>query len=169
MSFVNETKRKVAGSRNWAVLALALFSSLFVFAAAVNAADEGQGNGPEGTWLVRVRVSDPPAGFPVPFDALETYSRGGGLVTTNNNPLIPRPGQGIWTKDGNQHTGRIIFFLFDPTGAPIGIVEVTHRFEIEGERFTGVGEAHFKNNEGNPLFPEHPQPFTFTTRGRRLV
>jgi hypothetical protein len=118
---------------------------------------------------VRVSVADPPAGFPVPFDALETYSRGGGLVTSNNNPLIPRPGHGTWTKDGNEYTATIVFFLFDPAGNPIGTVEVTHRFQIDGEVYSGTGQAHFKDQEGNPLFPEHPQPFTFITRGRRLV
>jgi hypothetical protein len=97
MRFVNDTRRKVAGVRSWTILGLALFSSLFGFAASVNAASDGPGNGPEGTWLVRVSVADPPAGFPVPFDALETYGRGGGLVTSNNNSLIPRPGQGTWT------------------------------------------------------------------------
>lgn len=168
MSFVNEPKIKVARVRNWAVLALALFGSVFV-AASVNAANEVQGNGPEGTWLVRVFVSNPPNGFPVPFDALETYGRGGSLVTSNNNPLIPRPGHGTWTKDGNEHAVRIIFFLFDPTGVPVGTVEVTHRFQIDGELYRGAGEAQFKDQEGNPLFPEHPQPFTFITQGKRLV
>jgi hypothetical protein len=117
-----------------------------------------------------VRVSDAPPGFPVPFTALETYSRSGGIVTCNNNPLIPRPGQGAWTKSSSDgYTASIIFFFFDPIGTPIGTVEVTHRFTIEGDVYTGSGEAQFKNLDGEPLFPEHPQPFTFTSRGRRVT
>jgi hypothetical protein len=69
----------------------------------------------------------------------------------------------------DEYTATIVFFLFDPAGTPIGTVEVTHRFQIDGEGYGGTGQAHFKDHEGNPLFPEHPQPFTFITRGRRLV
>lgn len=142
------------------ILALGTFANAF-----------GQNSSPsvEGTWLVQVQVADAPPGFPVPFDALETYSRGGGLVTSNNNPLIPRPGQGSWTKNGNEYSASIIFFFFNPLGTPIGTVEVTHRFNVAGEGYTGTGEAHFKNLNGDPLFPDHPQPFTFTSRGSRLA
>lgn len=125
---------------------------------------------PEGAWLVEVRVNDAPPGFPIPFTALETYSRGGGIVTSNNNPLIPRPGQGAWRKsNSDEYAASIIFFFFDPIGTPIGTVEVSHRFTIEGDVYTGTGEAQFKNLLGDPLFPEHPQPFTFTSHARRVI
>ncbi len=149
------------------LVAIAIVTSL-MFVSPANAFT-GSTN-PEGTWLVEVRVSDAPPGFPVPFTALETYSRSGGIVTSNNNPLIPRPGQGAWTKSGSDgYTASIIFFFFDPIGTPIGTVEVTHRFTIEGDVYTGTGEAQFKNLNGESLFPEHPQPFTFASRGRRVT
>lgn len=152
------------GFRTQIVLAIAIISFLSVSALPTNA----QGNGPEGTWLVRVSVEDAPPGFPVPFDALETYGRGGGFITSNKNPLIPRPGQGTWYKNGDEYAVYIIFFLFDPVGTPIGTVEVTHRFKINGKQYRGRGEASFKNSDGGPLFAEHPQPFNFNTRGRRV-
>jgi hypothetical protein len=146
---------------------IAILTSL-MFASSANAFT-GSTN-PEGTWLVQVSVNDAPPGFPVPFTALETYGRGGGIVTSNNNPLIPRPGQGAWRKSSsNEYAASIIFFFFDPSGTPIGTVEITHRFTIEGDVYTGAGEAQFKNLDGNPLFPEHPQPFTFTSRGQRVT
>lgn len=164
-----KVKRMRSGIGTQILLAIAIVSSLMLFRATTTAATERAGNGPEGTWFVRVRVADAPPGFPVPFDALETYSRGGGLVTSNNNPLIPRPGQGAWTKVGDDgYSVSIIFFFFDQIGAPIGSVEVAHRFAIDGDGYSGTGEAHFKDRDGLPLFPEHPAPFTFTTRGRRI-
>ncbi len=41
----------------------------------------------EGTWWVNVNFASPPPGFGPNFTALETYGRGGGLVTSNNFPL----------------------------------------------------------------------------------
>ena len=158
---------KLRWIRTQIVLAIAILTSLIV--APSGRAVTGKAE-PEGTWVVRVRVNDAPPGFPVPFDALETYSRGGGIVTSNNNPLIPRPGQGAWAKTGSdEYTASIIFFFFDPIGAPIGTVEVTHRFTIQDNSYSGTGEARFKNLNGDPLFPEHPGPFTFTTRAERVT
>ena len=149
------------------IVAIAIVTSLLMTTSA-NAATESQN--PEGTWLVEVRVSDAPPGFPVPFSALETYSRGGGLVTSNNNPLVPRPGQGTWAKTSDhEYAASIVFFFFDVIGAPIGTVEIRHRFTVEGDSYSGTGEAQFKDLNGDPLFAEHPQPFTFTTRARRVA
>ena len=149
-------------------LIVAILISITLGATTANA--QGGSQGPEGTWKVRVLVEDAPPGFPVPFDALETYSRGGGIVTSNNNPLVPRPGQGAWRKIGNDdYATSIIFFFFGPAGTPIGTVEVTHRFTINGDHFGGTGEANFKDLDGGPLFPEHPQAFTFRTRAQRIL
>jgi hypothetical protein len=150
------------------VLTVAILICITLCATAANA--QGGSQGPEGTWKVRVTVEDAPPGFPVPFDALETYSRGGGIVTSNNNPLVPRPGQGAWRKIGNDdYAASIIFFFFGPAGTPIGTVEVTHRFRINGDHYGGSGEANFKDLDGGPLFPEHPGAFTFITRAQRIL
>lgn len=155
-------------TKNQMVLTVAILISIILCTTAANA--QGGSQGPEGTWKVRVLVEDAPPGFPVPFDALETYSRGGGIVTSNNNPLVPRPGQGTWNKVGNDdYAASITFFFFGPAGTPIGTVEITHRFRINGDHFGGNGEANFKDLDGGPLFPEHPQAFTFRTRAQRIL
>lgn len=161
-------KRQLSKSLKTQILAAMAIVTSLTFASPSNAFTGS--TSPEGTWLVEVRVNDAPPGFPVPFAALETYSRGGGIVTSNNNPLIPRPGQGAWTKsNSDEYAASIIFFFFDPIGTPIGTVEVTHRFTIESDVYRGTGEAQFRNLLGDPLFPEHPQPFTFTSHARRVI
>jgi hypothetical protein len=116
----------------------------------------------EGTWVVTVNISAP--GLPPSFTALETYSRGGGLVTSNNLPPVPRPGQGEWEKNGGQYAVTILFFLFDQTGAPSGGVKVRHSIALDGrDRYTGIGEAEFSDLDGNLLFT-----VPFTTEARRV-
>lgn len=153
------------------ILSLTLVFAVTLLASGASGQTNNSNVGLEGTWIVRVQVSDPPPGFPTPFSALETYSRGGGLVTSNDNTLIPRPGQGAWAKGGNgDYTASILFFIFSPTGAAIGKVHVRHSIQLEGsDSYTGRGEAEFKDLDGNPLFPDHPQPFVFLSRGQRLA
>lgn len=122
-------------------------------------------NALEGTWVVTVNLAAPPPGFGPTFTALETYSRGGGLVTTNNLPPVPRPGQGAWERNGNQFAVAIQFFLFDQNGAPAGSVRVTHNITLQGsDEYSGAGEARFFALDGSLL-----TSVAFTTEGRRLT
>jgi hypothetical protein len=135
----------------------------------VNAAVGNSGQALEGTWIASISVLGPPGGFPVPFTALETYSQGGGLVTTNNNPLVLRSGQGAWQKVGNTYTATIVFFIIEGVRTPVGTITVTHRIQVNGDTYVGEGEADFRNNDGLPFFDFHPEPFTFTSTATRLV
>ena len=122
-------------------------------------------NALEGTWVVTVNLAAPPPGFGPSFTALETYSHGGGMVTSNNLPPVPRPGQGAWEKRGNQFAVVIQFFLFDQNGAPAGSVRVTHNITLKGnDEYTGAGEAKFFALNGSLL-----TTVAFTTEGRRLT
>ncbi|HXG67395.1 MAG TPA: hypothetical protein VNO70_19985, partial [Blastocatellia bacterium] len=109
----------------------------------------------EGTWAVTVSFDSPPPGFPDAFTALETYSRGGGLITSNNLPVpvVPKVGQGAWEKNGNQYSVAILFFTFDENGVHNGSIHVRHRITLEGkDAYSGEGEAEFRDVNGNPLF-----------------
>src|SRR5688572_12249404 len=78
----------------------------------------------EGTWVVTVDLITPPPCLPEEFPALETYCRGGGMITSNN--MLQGPGQGSWEKNGNQYAVTILFFTHDAAGAPNGSIRVTH-------------------------------------------
>ena len=122
-------------------------------------------NALEGTWVVTVNLASPPPGFGPSFTALETYNHGGGMVTSNNLPPVPRPGQGAWEKRGNQFAVVIQFFLFDQNGWPAGSVKVRHTITLKGsDEYTGAGLAKFFDLNGNLL-----TSVPFTTQGRRLA
>jgi len=135
----------------------------FVAIANTHVASRDDGAQLEGTWVVTVSTSAP--GFPPSFTALETYSRGGGLVTSNNLPPVPRPGQGAWEKNGDAYSVNIMFFTFDAAGAPNGSIRVRHSVSLVGkEEYEGAGVADFYDAGGNLLFS-----IDFTSTGERMA
>ena len=147
---------------NSAIALAGLLALLLTSATARPAADGVRGI--EGTWVVEVTLQNPPAGFPPSFTALETYGRGGGLVTTNNIPDGPGAGQGAWEKSGDEYAARIMFFTLDPNGVQNGSIKVSHRVSPAGDgTYSGEGLAEFCDTAGNVLFG-----VPFTSAGRRL-
>jgi hypothetical protein len=148
------------------IIALAI-TGLPVFGGDDNALakSSAKGSGIEGTWVVTVNLLNPPTGFPASFTALETYSSGGGLVTTNPLPPAPRPGQGQWDKvRGREYKVAIQFFLFDQAGTHAGSIKVTHNIElVSKDQYTGIGQADFFDLGGNLL-----ASVPFTSQGERL-
>lgn len=139
--------------------------SLFVFAAAPRAMAAPASPALESTWVVDVIV-DPslPTGN---FVALETYNRGGGLVTTNN---IPRAagidvGHGAWERIGpNAYQVSIMFFVFNSDGSRAGSIEVSHVVTLVGaDEYIGEGQASLRGTNGAVLATG-----AFRTTGRRL-
>lgn len=106
----------------------------------------GEGRTIEGTWEVTVNLhvpdSSPIPNLPSSFEALETYGRGGGLITSNNMAFLTRVGQGTWDKTANQYFVKIKFFTFDPSGSSLGKIIVTHTVVLSGDDlYTGTGTA----------------------------
>lgn len=120
-----------------------------------------QGHTIEGTWEVTVDLRDHT--LPPFFEALETYGRGGGLITSNNMPFLTRLGQGSWERIGNGYFVKIKFFKFDPSGVPSGSITVTHTITLtSNDRYVGFGTAVFRELDGSTLSVQ------FVTEGRRL-
>jgi len=118
----------------------------------------------EGTWLVTITPAQPPSGFPASFTALETYSEGGGMVTTNALPPVPRPGQGAWVRNGSDCRATIIFLGVDLGTAAAGSARIDHTFMLNGkDEYSGSGTARFFDSAGNLLFS-----ISFTSQGRRI-
>jgi hypothetical protein len=146
-----------------AALIAAMLLALLAGAASAQP-NAGNGKGLEGTWEVTVNLTNPPTGFPPSFKALETYSRGGGMVTSNNMSNIP-PGQGSWEKNGNRFTVTILFFTFDAGGAQTGSIKVRHNVRLNGQNnYTGAGTAEFRDASDQILFT-----VPFTSEGRYLA
>jgi hypothetical protein len=123
----------------------------------------------EGTWdvIVNLHVPDPSPipNLPASFEALETYSRGGGFITSNNMPFIARVGQGAWEKLGNEYFIKIKFYTFDPIGLPSGTITVTHAVTLNGkDEYTGTGTAVICGPDGTSCVS-----IEFNTTGRRLT
>ncbi len=121
-------------------------------------------SGIEGSWIVAVTLDEPPPGFPPSFTALETYSRGGGMVTSNDTLLVGRPGQGAFQRRGDHVQVTITFLLVDPEVGPVGSIVADHTLEVNGDTYTGAGQANILDADGNLLVTA-----TFTSQGARLV
>lgn len=119
----------------------------------------------EGTWVVAVSV-DPavPVGD---FTALETYSRGGGLVTANDidRSLGVGVGQGAWERVApDVYRASILFFLVNPDGSRAGSIAVRHTVRIlDSVTYVGEGEATVRAADGTVVTTG-----PFTSAGRRL-
>lgn len=149
--------------------ALAAAAAFFVLlcAAAAAQSDKGSASGSpqlEGTWEVKVDLINPPPFMPEEFTALETYSRGGGMITSNDVPFLTRVGQGAWEGAGGQHLVKIKFFTFDANGLPSGTINVTHAITLDGkDEYSGKGTALLCAPDGTSCATAH-----FDTTGRRL-
>ena len=142
-----------------AILALLVTSARFA-----TAQDNSGGQKIEGSWVVTVFLNNPPPFLPTSFTALETYSRGGGIVTSNNLAAGPRLGQGAWDKEGQQFEVGILFFILDQNGAQTGSIKVRHTVTLNGKNeYSGEGVADVCDAAGNLL-----ASVSFTSEGRRI-
>jgi hypothetical protein len=116
----------------------------------------------EGSWEVTVNLHEPT--LPPSFEALETYSRGGGFTTSNNMPFLTRVGQGSWQKYGDSNYVKIKFFKFDENGLPSGTITVTHTVTLTGDdEYFGTGTAVFRELNGSSFSVD------FDSEGRRIT
>jgi hypothetical protein len=140
---------------------LALLAASARFA---TAQDNSNGQKIEGSWAVEVFLNNPPPFLPASFTALETYSRGGGIVTSNNMAAGPRLGQGAWDKGGRQFDVGILFFILDQNGAQTGTIKVSHTVTLDGrDAYSGEGVAEIYDTAGNLL-----ASVSFISEGRRI-
>jgi hypothetical protein len=103
-----------------------------VLPASPAAADEQEGNGLLGTWLIN-RLDDPFPFEPHPttVQATSSFAGGGVFLARDVNPPSA-PGQGAWARTG--HNGFVFTFLAGQQGppqAPIVILKVTGKGTFE--------------------------------------
>jgi hypothetical protein len=106
------------------------------------AASDDDNTGLEGAWIGNVSST----GFPL-FQALYTFARGGGMVTSSSIDLSPKslstPGYGAWQRTAERERAFAFTFdtfVFDPQGNPAGVVKsrATAVLDASGDTFTGV-------------------------------
>lgn len=99
-----------------------------------------------GTWLAEVSPADGE-----PFQAMVTFSPGGGLVETESTN--PGTALGSWESRGR---GRVAFtfqgFQFDAEGAPAGRSVVRSEVIVRGDTFSGPFEVEVFDPQGNVVF-----------------
>ena len=146
-------------------LVLVAILALLVTSARFTSAQDSSGQKIEGSWVVEVVLNNPPPFLPPSFTALETYSRGGGFVTSNNLTAGPRQGQGAWDKEGRQYEVGILFFTFDQNGAQNGSIKVRHSITLNGrDEYSGEGVAEIYDVAENLL-----ASISFTSHGQRIT
>lgn len=141
---------------------LALVFAALLFSPAKAMQSSGNNHQIEGSWVVTVNLHSPD--LPPFFEALETYDRGGGFITSNNMPFLTRVGQGAWVNEGKNYQVKIRFFKFDENGKPTGTIIVSHTITLNGDdEYSGTGMAVFREVDGSTFSVE------FETEGRRLT
>lgn len=99
-----------------------------------------------GTWAVEVT----PAGE-APFQAMVTFSAGGGVVETEST--TPGTGLGSWeSRGGGRFAVTFQRFEFDAEGAPAGRVVVRTEVTVSGGRFSGPFKFDAIDPAGNVVF-----------------
>jgi hypothetical protein len=127
-------RQALAGAGATAVVGAAAL----VLPASPAAADEQQGNGLLGTWLIN-RKDNPSAFDPHPTRVRATISfAGGGVFLTRDVNPPSAPGQGAWARTGE--SGFVFSFLSGEQGPPPGgvaIVKVKGKGTFEGDHISG--------------------------------
>lgn len=120
----------------------------------------------EGSWKARVTVAPGPGAGP-PFDALVTYSAGGGLVESDNlfPPSIVTAGHGSWEFAGRTFNNTFTKLMFNPQGQFTGTIKVREKITLGFNKsdYTGVGKADFFDPADNFLVS-----VDFTTQATRI-
>lgn len=125
-----------------------------------------------GSWM-EVITLDPngiPPGVPPTFTSLETFTVGGGSVTSANGQGFHNPpAYGNWVRAGNrQFLSTFLQFNVDPAGNFAGLVKVRRTIKLSpsGDEFSGRDNVDLFDPAGNPI-PVNIPPATFT--GKRIA
>ena len=138
------------------LLVVAAVAAAAGLSSASSAASSTEGLQLDGTWMVTVTRVNPPPGVAPTFKSLLIYTRGGGMIETNNTGTTRRGAAlGQWERIGNDLFATSMWlFRFDPaTGTSLGTQEIdrTMRLSADGESFTAVAVIHVFDSDGNQV------------------
>jgi len=128
------------------------FSSAAAFAQDADQANAARQN-PEGSWLYKVSIPDPPDA-PIVFLGTETYAAGGGYVEADQLSFTPgylaTAGHGGWESTGN-NTFLLTYvnLTYDASGNPTGSSRVRQTTKLDGDHYSGSGDYFYYDVNGN--------------------
>ena len=143
---------KVLGSSLLAILALAVFTQVFV-SAQVNDGDEGM----VGSWDVEVTIRNCENGTPLfGFPANITFNQGGTLTESDLGPPVVTslPAQGVWSHmigRGYSAAYRRLTFAPDRTFIGTGVVRSSITLARGGDAFNATDTFIMLDPGGNPI------------------
>jgi hypothetical protein len=110
---------------------------------------------PEGSWLYKVTIPDPP-GDPIVFVGTETYAAGGGYVEADQLSFTPgylaTAGHGAWRITGkNRFVLTYLNLTYDASGNPTGSGKVRQAMTLDGTRYSGSGDFFYYDLNGNVI------------------
>ena len=122
----------------------------------------------EGSWIFQIDRG----GQNGSFTALNSFAAGGVVVATGSldkvNPVSPV--YGSWKRIGpNRVSAVIYFFLFDPTGNPVGMLKTDEIFLLNSRNaLSGAGSSFVCDVEGNNC-SNHGTAALIAITGKRIV
>jgi len=165
------TRHLQTGSVALAVLlALAVLNGFSSAAAFAQDADQftATRQNPEGSWLYKVSIPDPPDA-PIVFLGTETYSAGGGYVEADQLSFTPgylaTAGHGAWESTGN-NTFLLTYMnlTYDASGNPTGSGKVRQKTKLDGDQYSGSGDYFYYDLDGKVIASG-----TFTITAKRIL
>ena len=149
---------KVIGGASLAILALALFTQVFV--SAQDKSSEAGEQSLAGSWDVRVTARDCESGAPIPFipifPALMTYEQDGTMQETDlGGPGTTRlPGHGVWSlQPRRQYSAAFRFLNFNPDRSFAGTNVVRSAIVLDpgGDGYTSTDTLEILDANGGLL------------------
>lgn len=121
----------------------------------------------EGTWTVTVTSE----GLPDPFEALATYTAGGGYIftkfSTTPDRRLPLPGHGAWEfVEPGVFNASFVEYNINPELEFISTLHVRARITLNdtGDEYTSIEQVELRNREGEII----AGPFNATTVAQRM-
>lgn len=107
----------------WRFVVTAGMTLVFVAITTLSALADEKAKGLAGSWRVTITGGEGTPELPSWYQALVTFTAGGGLVATITDPLLTT-GHGAWRKkDKNAFAVTILLFQFSPEGAFLGTLK----------------------------------------------
>jgi hypothetical protein len=152
------------------LLALAVltgFSSPAAFAQDTDQSTATRHN-PEGSWLYKVSIPDPPDA-PIVFLGTETYAAGGGYVEADQLSFTPgylaTAGHGAWESTGdNTFLLTYMNLTYDKSGNATGSSRVRQKTKLDGDKYSGSGDYFYYDLDGKVTASG-----TFTITAKRIL
>ena len=124
---------------------LACFVAALAVSAVAVGANGKKAQAPQlsGTWTTWVSLTNPPPGVDATFQALDTFTPGGGILVSSSqsHPTARSLAHGNCAHTGGRdYACTFVWFRFDPTGTYIGMQRVRRTMTVsaDGNSFTST-------------------------------